>query len=160
WGNVVSRRGTTNEALLWIGQVAYYFDTETGLAYVRGRIYHPAVGRWTSADPLLFWDSFNRFLHVLNSPIQFTDPSGLFCAANACCGPEISENITQTLKKAIELFDSLPLLTRLRHCINPWILLNFDMSPLHDHQYDNHFQALGPGKNCPTGNDVNCCMEC
>ena len=38
WGNVVTRTGTTGVKLLWIGQLAYYFDSETRLYWVRGAL--------------------------------------------------------------------------------------------------------------------------
>jgi RHS repeat-associated protein len=50
WGNIVSRTGTTGVVFLWIGVLGYYIDAETGLVYVRQRIYGPAVARWTSQD--------------------------------------------------------------------------------------------------------------
>src|SRR5579863_822272 len=47
WGTVVNRVGITSMALMWIGEVGYYFDAETRLFYVRRRPYQPSVGRWT-----------------------------------------------------------------------------------------------------------------
>src|SRR5579859_3452429 len=38
WGNSVNRTGTTGVMLLWIGELAYYFDAETGMQYVRARM--------------------------------------------------------------------------------------------------------------------------
>src|SRR6266436_65734 len=43
WGNVVNRTGTTGVKLLWIGEVAYYFDTETGILRVGVRPYGPPI---------------------------------------------------------------------------------------------------------------------
>jgi RHS repeat-associated protein len=78
WGNVVNRTGTTQVAFLWIGEVEYYFDLETGLVSVRERIYEPVLARWASADPLGFADGRNRFVYVSNRPSLFGDPSGLY----------------------------------------------------------------------------------
>jgi RHS repeat-associated protein len=77
WGNVVSRTGTTGISMLWIGEVGYYTDSETGLLSVRRRPYGPATGRWTTIDPTppiigLIW-----FVYAENSPISVSDPSGL-----------------------------------------------------------------------------------
>src|SRR5580704_14085663 len=42
WGNVVSRTGTTAIVFLWIGELEYYRDVETGQLYVRRRVYAAA----------------------------------------------------------------------------------------------------------------------
>src|SRR5689334_15676171 len=39
WGKVANRTGTSGAFLLWLGEPGYYFDPETGLAYVRERCY-------------------------------------------------------------------------------------------------------------------------
>lgn len=76
WGNVVSRTGTTPIAMLWIGELGYYYDVETGLFSVRERPYEPENGRWTTVDPLEFIDGLNRYLFVSNTPPLIVDPSG------------------------------------------------------------------------------------
>ena len=77
WGSAVSRSGTTGAMLLWIGRLGYYSDPETGLLYVRARVFEPAVGRWTSVDRLEFADGSNMFIYTRNNPVIFVDPSGL-----------------------------------------------------------------------------------
>jgi len=79
WGNVVNRTGTTGANLLWIGEAGYYFDAETGLVYIRERVYGPATARWTAVEPLALLATLIKYLYALNSPLIFTDPSGLFC---------------------------------------------------------------------------------
>jgi len=61
----------------------YEYDSETGLYYGFARYYNPRLGRFMSADPL-GGDSgapqtLNRYAYVVNSPTNFTDPSGLWC---------------------------------------------------------------------------------
>ena len=54
-------------------------DEETGLQYHRARYLDVAVGRWVSEDPTGFLAgdaSITRY--VGNSPVHFTDPTGLF----------------------------------------------------------------------------------
>jgi RHS repeat-associated protein len=55
-------------------------DDEAGLVNMRGRIYDPKIGRFLSTDPLVsrpgFTQSWNPYSYVLNSPLDFTDPSG------------------------------------------------------------------------------------
>jgi len=57
-----------------------FFDTETGLYYLRARYYDPYVGRFISEDtyegkindPL----SLNRYTYAHNDPIMYVDPTG------------------------------------------------------------------------------------
>ena len=78
WGIEVARTGTT--AILpfrWVGGVGYYYDTETGLVYVRARVYQPTTARWVSVDPLILADGVNVFAYAYNNPIFYMDSSGL-----------------------------------------------------------------------------------
>ncbi|MCA9885587.1 MAG: hypothetical protein KC708_21565 [Anaerolineae bacterium] len=56
---------------------------DMGLIYMNARYYLPGVGRFVSADSLVSDpanpQSFNRYSYVLNSPLNFTDPTGHFC---------------------------------------------------------------------------------
>jgi RHS repeat-associated protein len=52
-------------------------DELTGLYYYRARWYDPQVGRFTSEDPIAFEGGVNWYAFVSNSPVNFTDPSGL-----------------------------------------------------------------------------------
>jgi RHS repeat-associated protein len=96
WGNVVSRTGTTASRQLWIGELAYYFDTEINLNFVRARIFDPTVGRWTAVDPLPPQSApLNPYLYAMNGLLASQDPSGAkrFCLYQCpcmplqCCGP-------------------------------------------------------------------------
>lgn len=59
-------------------------DAESGLDYFLARSYSSAQGRFTSPDPLLASanlrrpQTWNRYTYVLNNPLRYTDPSGLF----------------------------------------------------------------------------------
>ena len=75
WGNVANRSGTANANLLWIGEVGYYGDAETGLAYIRERVYAPALSRWSALDPL-FFETLTRYGYAANNPTLARDPSG------------------------------------------------------------------------------------
>jgi RHS repeat-associated protein len=53
------------------------FDSETNLYNYRARYYDPAVGRFLSEDPRTFDSDVNFYAYVYNSPLNFTDPSGM-----------------------------------------------------------------------------------
>lgn len=74
WGMVLDRTGITENPFQWIGAWGYYKDEKTGLYYVRARDYRAPIGRWTSADPLLFVDGPN--LYVMYFVPNAVDPSG------------------------------------------------------------------------------------
>ncbi len=77
WGNIVSHTGTSSPPFLWIGEVQYYYDPETGLFTIRVRIYGPTISRWLSVDPLGFEDGRSLYLYAMNNPLSHIDPSGL-----------------------------------------------------------------------------------
>jgi len=68
-------------------------DAETGLDYFGARCLSAAQGRYTSPDPLLNsgrpWEpqSWNRYAFVLNNPLKYTDPTGLYEFAG-CSGSD------------------------------------------------------------------------
>jgi RHS repeat-associated protein len=63
----------------------YEKDQETGLDFAQARYYGNGLGRFTSVDPALesieptLPQSWNRYSYVLNNPIRWNDPSGMFC---------------------------------------------------------------------------------
>jgi len=61
------------------GQV---LDDETGLYYYNSRYYDPELGRFIQADTVTpsvaDCQSLNRYSYCLNSPLNYTDPSGHF----------------------------------------------------------------------------------
>ena len=62
----------------------YEKDDETGLDFAEARYYDNRFGRFTAIDPLLASgqssnpQSFNRYVYVMNSPTNSTDPTGLW----------------------------------------------------------------------------------
>jgi len=96
WGNPITSTGTTVNPFRWVGNVGYYFDSDTGLYYIRARTYQPTIARWTSADPLFYMlakagalGAFTRdpigfkagdpnlYRYVGDKPVSRIDPSGL-----------------------------------------------------------------------------------
>ena len=52
-------------------------DRETGLYYYRSRYYHPALGRFITADPLGYLSGqHNHYVYPRNNPVNYTDPFG------------------------------------------------------------------------------------
>ncbi|MCC6627692.1 MAG: hypothetical protein IT340_09855 [Chloroflexi bacterium] len=56
-------------------------DAETGLIYLRARLYDPATGRFLQRDPYAGLAgsplSLHRYAYVQNNPVNATDPTGL-----------------------------------------------------------------------------------
>jgi RHS repeat-associated protein len=61
----------------------YEKDQETGLDFAQARYYGNGLGRFTSVDPTaesIYLDipqTWNRYVYVLNNPLNLVDPSGL-----------------------------------------------------------------------------------
>ncbi|MBK8402493.1 MAG: RHS repeat-associated core domain-containing protein [Propionivibrio sp.] len=74
WGNKI-QSGT-------LGSVERYGYTgrepdATGLIYYRARYYDPGVARFTQRDPIGLQGGVNQYAYVGNSPVNYSDPSGL-----------------------------------------------------------------------------------
>jgi RHS repeat-associated protein len=54
-----------------------YFDAETGLHQNYFRDYEPAVGRYTTSDPIGLEGGLNTYAYVSANPLLFSDPLGL-----------------------------------------------------------------------------------
>ena len=58
----------------------YYYDTETGLYYLKSRFYDPGIGRFISADGYISTGQgvlgTNMFAYCLNNPVNRIDESG------------------------------------------------------------------------------------
>ncbi len=57
-------------------------DSSTGLVNIGARQYDPALGRFLSVDPVMDQSDpqqWNAYAYSNNSPISFSDPSGLWC---------------------------------------------------------------------------------
>jgi len=55
-----------------------YFDAETGLHYNYFRDYDPETGRYLTPDPIGLAGGLNQYNYVMNNPVNFIDPSGLY----------------------------------------------------------------------------------
>ena len=74
FGNQKSRTGTWNASnpIRYCGE---YYDSESGLIYLRARYYDSENGRFISEDPAK--DGYNWYSYCGGNPVMFVDPSGL-----------------------------------------------------------------------------------
>ena len=71
--------GTGSSANNDIGfQTKPWEGDDIGLYYSRARYYDPVVGRFITPDPLGFVDGPNLYVFVLNNPVNWVDPYGLY----------------------------------------------------------------------------------
>jgi RHS repeat-associated protein len=60
-------------------------DNSTGLIYNRARWYDPAAGRFISEDPVGASGGLNLYGYVENSPLNSSDPTGLYPPSHPYC---------------------------------------------------------------------------
>jgi RHS repeat-associated protein len=88
----------------------YERDTESGLDYAKARMFGYNHGRFTSPDPLLSSgrienpQTWNRYAYVLNNPLLYIDPLGLYEWAESAGGSATDDELLErskdkTLKK-------------------------------------------------------------
>ena len=80
WGNVVL---DTNPAFQPFGFAGGIYDQHTKLTRFGARDYDAGIGRWTAKDPIGFSGGINLYGYVGNDPVNFIDPTGLYCLSSA-----------------------------------------------------------------------------
>ncbi|MGA9884872.1 MAG: RHS repeat-associated core domain-containing protein [Candidatus Acidiferrales bacterium] len=80
FGNTTNSSGNVTNPFRYTGRD---FDFETSLYYYRARYYDSTNGRFISEDPMQFSAGMDFYPYVANSPLSFTDPSGL-CQKHPC----------------------------------------------------------------------------
>jgi RHS repeat-associated protein len=77
FGNIIA---DTNSAFsIPFGFAGGLYDPDSELVRFGYRDYDPDVGRWTAKDPILFnGGDTDLYGYVLNNPVSFSDPIGLF----------------------------------------------------------------------------------
>lgn len=85
WGNHIVT--PTDEAYSELSQLnpfryrGYYYDTETGLYFLKTRYYDPEVGRFITIDDLSYLDpesinGLNLYAYCGDNPVMAVDPNG------------------------------------------------------------------------------------
>ena len=73
WGNDLYNTNTTNP----IGYRGYYFDSETGLYYLKARYYDSTTGQFTQEDTVQDDNlQYNLYGYCSGNPVLYTDPTG------------------------------------------------------------------------------------
>ncbi len=87
YGSLVGASGTLTTPMGFAGQ---YTNAQSGLQYLRARVFDPATAQFMSRDPLLEFTG-SVYIYAEGNPLKFTDPSGLcalgLCDFNPCAGP-------------------------------------------------------------------------
>ena len=89
WGkvSVVDNNGSLISDVKHIGNLnpfryrGYYYDTETGLYFLKTRYYDPAIGRFMTIDGIEYLDpetinGLNLYAYCNNNPVMNIDPNG------------------------------------------------------------------------------------
>jgi RHS repeat-associated protein len=66
----------TNPGFQPFGYAGGLYDRDTGLVRFGRRDYNPAVGRWTSKDPIGFAGGLNLYGYVVQDPVNLVDATG------------------------------------------------------------------------------------
>src|SRR5262249_28343777 len=84
FGQRIGKGGTAQSGVLGPihnGFTGHEHDEELGLINMKGRLFDPALKRFLTPDPIVafpgFGQSWNPYSYVLNSPLNFVDPTGL-----------------------------------------------------------------------------------
>lgn len=80
WGEPPPPAGSYGSTVSTVGFTGHEDEEDLGLTNMRGRIYDPKVGRFLQTDPIVsdphFGQAWNPYSYVLNSPLNFVDPTG------------------------------------------------------------------------------------
>lgn len=72
WGNRIAGSGSERYGLAQREE-----DGESGLVFMRARMYDPRTGRFTQTDPLHGSRAAEHYVYGFNNPVSMTDPTGL-----------------------------------------------------------------------------------
>src|SRR6185437_16188047 len=102
YGNQTGHTGTATTSLGYDGQ---YTNSDTGLIYLRARVYDPATAQFLTTDPLTS-QTHQPYAYAGDNPLSITDPTGM-CGVGSVgevlesINPFSSENCAYQATKAI-----------------------------------------------------------
>ena len=81
----------------------YYYDSETGLYYLKSRFYDPATGRFVNADSITDGSAgllaTNLYAYAANNPVNNSDPTGHWIIKDAI--KWVAKNIARPVTKIV-----------------------------------------------------------
>jgi RHS repeat-associated protein len=89
YGNKTGSTGTSTTPLGYEGQ---YTSSDTGLIYMRARVYDPATGQFLTVDPLEAFTG-EPYGYTGDNPVNFGDPTGLLFGIKLPSWEEAAESI-------------------------------------------------------------------
>jgi RHS repeat-associated protein len=108
-------------------------DEENGLSYHSARYYVLWLGRWNSTDPLGANDHVNLYGYSYNSPLRYSDPSGLAGDESGIPSDAGTSNISNTPSSAIASYtDKAPNGEKLPGGVIPTNNVNNNRKPTSD----------------------------
>jgi RHS repeat-associated protein len=84
FGKLLAKTGSLEQSF---GFSTKRYDAQTGLIEYGFRRYAPAIGRWTTRDPLGEAGGMNLYAFVGNNPVNWVDPWGLKIDNSKCNKP-------------------------------------------------------------------------
>ena len=114
WGNhvVTDANGVEITDATNLGMVnpfryrGYYYDTETGLYYLKSRYYDPDIGRFFALDDIEYIDpeiigGLNLYAYCGNNPVMNVDPNGNFGIGLFLIGLAVSSLLTWRVSEIV-----------------------------------------------------------
>lgn len=84
--NAYGEKLTSNNTSNPIGYRNYYYDSETGLYYLKARYYDASTGQFTQEDTVQDDNlQYNLYGYCSGNPILYTDPNGHYSIADFNC---------------------------------------------------------------------------
>ncbi len=73
YGQEIAEYGSNDKLSPWRA-LSKRYDKETGFIYFGRRYYDPSELRWTTLDPILSSEGFNRYHYLENNPFRYMIP--------------------------------------------------------------------------------------
>ncbi len=105
WGNPISKTGSLAATIGTLNPFryrGYVYDEETGLYYLRSRVYNPGWKRFVNADRRLGEEGewilgHDSYTYCFNNPVSLIDPKGEFVLPIVVLPSDITNKAIQTI---------------------------------------------------------------